>query len=314
MRKVTGLNGADNSAAALAWLLTQRQIERAHLYLIGEPGHPRSIWLTDYDRPLTWGPGTFGVDNVSRSGVSTKIGLDVVSLEVTWSPSNHVFTQSLATTSPYQLAQMGYYDNWPVHIWRLVMPTPGDVSTYGAYEVFGGRVAACRIDPLKIVFSVNSWTEVLQMKVPANVIDNANVLGSYTGAHPPAGFATIPTFNVIQGSTNNVLILDCINFPNTIFNTNIFQRGWLLFDFPSAAHPNETLGGIWSVVGANSNYVNGAGHHYNQVQIYTPLPFPPTPGSDTCFISAPFPIDQAEGTIGYDNYPFPYVPAPESAF
>src|SRR5258707_6259105 len=48
---------------------------------------------------------------------------------------------TLFRSSPYQLSQMGFWDNWPVRVWTAYMPTKGDANTYGASELFGGRVA-----------------------------------------------------------------------------------------------------------------------------------------------------------------------------
>lgn len=317
MRKVWGTNGEDNTAAAFAWLKVNRVIEGLpHLYLIGEIGDPNAIWATDYSRALTWGPGTFPPAVISRGSITTKIGLDVATLDLTYSPANRIITQDTRTTSPLHLAQHGFYDSppWRVRIWRVIMSTPGDCNTFGAYELFGGRIANSAVDRLKVVWKVNSWLDVLNQKVPSNVIENTNVLASYAGAHPPSGFSTIPRFSVAADSDETVLILDCTSSAGHIFDENVFAGGWMMFDFASAGSPNETLGGFWSIVGGNKDFIDGLGYHHNRVQLYTPLIFPPTPGADTCFVSAPFPVDASDPGASADDPIFRNVPAPESAF
>lgn len=56
MRQFIGGDGSDTTAAVTAYLATHKQIYAANLYLIGEPEDPQSIWLTDWESPLVWGP------------------------------------------------------------------------------------------------------------------------------------------------------------------------------------------------------------------------------------------------------------------
>jgi hypothetical protein len=263
--------------------------------------------------------GTFIPSVTQRDKIATKIGLEVASVGFSYSPSNRDFiTNSIQGTSPIKLAYEGYYDLKPLKIWRTFMPTDGDANSLGATPYFGGRISSSVTGRDWIKFTANSFLEVINQKVPANVIENTNPIASYAGAHPPPGFSTIPTFKVVTGSDQQVLILDCINFPGHIFTFDVFKFGWCMFDFPSSGHPNESLGGFFSVVGQNEDYIDGLGYHHNKVSLFAPLPWPPTPDSpsgagDTCFVSAPFPIDSSDGTLGVDNFPFPNVPSPESA-
>src|SRR5581483_1093340 len=170
------------------------------------------------DIPLYWGQvGTFIPGVTQRSQVTVKIGLQVDSVTFSYSPSNRIFTNSVATTSPIQLAYTGYYDLKPVRIWRCFQPTPGDANSLGATPLFGGRVNSCEVGRDWIKFTVNSFLDVLNQKIPANVIENTNPLASYAGAKPPAGFSNIPRFLTINPSTNSVLTLQCLNFPGHIF-------------------------------------------------------------------------------------------------
>ena len=49
--------------------------------------------------------------------------------------------------------------------------------------------------------------------------------------------------------------------------------------------------------------------NYNQILLFKRLPFAPTPGSDTLYISGAAPMNLADGSY----FGFPYVPDPETA-
>jgi Uncharacterized conserved protein (DUF2163) len=306
MRKVTGGNGTDTTAAVAAWLAGGNELRLANLYLIGELEDPNALWLTDWEAPLLWSAwGTFQPAVISRGTVTSKIGLEVSSLDLTWSPKVVPFSQSVSTASPYQLAQIGYYDNRRVRIWTVYMPTPGDANTYGASELFGGRIADSTVERGAIKFVVNSFLDVVNQYVPTNVIELTNTLAAYTAATPPKGFSQIPQFNVITGDSPTQVVGDC-TFPSQhhIFGTNDFQHGYLVFN----SAPGATLGGMWAAVQQNIK-ITIRHVDYNQFILYTPLPWAPTPGLDTFYVSRAAPIDQQDGSY----YGFPYVPDPSLA-
>lgn len=247
--------------------------------------------------------GTLTSFNVSLSGVSgdkprQDVTVNVDSLQATT-------IKSIGTSTVYQLAQVGYYDNWRVRAWTVYMPTPGDANTYGASELFGGRVADTTIERGDIKFKVSNFLDVVNQKVPTNIIELLNTAAAYAGATPPPGFSHIPQFNVVTGNSTTVVEGDCTNIgPHQIFTTNVFQHGFLVFN----GGAGSTLGGIWSAIQQNVQVTIG-GIHYNQFILYAPLPWPPTPGVDTFYVSGASPINKADGSyVG-----FPYIPSPESA-
>jgi hypothetical protein len=317
MKNVTAGNGADTTAAVLTWLGSNNMLRLANLYLIGEANDPAALWLTDYEAPLVWPcwssakqstggtPNAFDPAMITRGSITSQVGLDVESLQLTWSPAPTALTQSVATASPYQLAQMGYYDNWPVRVWTVYMPTPGDANTFGCSELFGGRIADTTCERGKLTFSVNSFLDVVNQYVPTNVIELLNTVAAYAGATPPANNGgVIPQFAVVGGDSTTQVNGSCTNSPGNIFNTNIFQHGYLVF----MDGPGATLAGVWSAIQQNIK-VNINGTYVNQFLLYSALPWPPTPGADTFYVSAASPINQADG----DFYGFPYVPNPETA-
>lgn len=306
MRTVIAGNGTDSTAAVLAWLAANNELALANLILIGEPEDPNAIWLTDWESPLSWPiVGTFQAAVISRSAVATSIGFKVGAVTLKWSPLLETFTSNTQTASPYQLARQGFYDNWRVWIWTAYMPTPGDANTYGASALFGGRIGNVTVQRGEIQFSVTSFLDVVNQQVPTNVIEVTNTLAAYTGATPPAGTSEIPQFNCIIGSTQTKLYLqETSPTADHIFADNVLRGGFVAFN----AGGSQTLGGIYGVIYANTR-VTISSVDYNEIVLYAPLPWAPTPGTDTAFISGSAPLDPADGQ--YQG--FRRVPSPNSS-
>jgi hypothetical protein len=311
MRQVINGLGLDSTAATAAWLSAGKNITLGNLILIGEPEHPQALWLTDFETPLLWPCwGTFYPAVIKRGSVTSAIGLQVQSLSLTWTPPNSAYTQTVSNANPYQLAKLGFYDNWLVRVWTVYMPTPGDAATFGASELFGGRIADSTVARGSIVFTVNSFLDVVNEQVPTNVIELTNTVAAYTAATPPKGFSNIPQFAVIQGSSNTQVIGDqTFPVPHSILNTNVARQGFLAFN----TGPGNTLGGFWSAIAQNTEINTltpiGGRTTFNQFLLNSPLPWPPTPGVDTFYVSGAAPIDQSDG----DYFGFPYVPDPATA-
>jgi Uncharacterized conserved protein (DUF2163) len=308
MRTVIGGDGSDTTAAVAAWLSSNRQIALANLILIGEPEDPLAQWLTDYESPLNWPLwGTFQPAVIKRGRITTKIGLEVESLDLTWSPPVTAPTQNISTANPFQLAQAGVFDNMRVRIWTCYMPTPGDANTFGASELFGGQIGDCSIKNAQLAITVNSWLAVVNQQVPTNVIELTNTQAAYNGAVPPKNYSSVPFFTVVAGSSPSVIVADCTSDAHHIFGNNSFQHGYMVFLSGAGA----TLAGLWASVQQNTKITvpggyGGAHSDYNQFVLYTPLPWTPTPGVDKFYVSGASPVDQSDG----DYYGFPYVPDP----
>lgn len=307
MKQILNGAGVDTTATVLLWLKAHKTIWLANLYLVGESDDPLALWLTDWESPLCWPLwGTFKSTTIKRGSVSSKIGLEVENLDLSWSPRNQALTASLATASPYQLARLGWFDNKRVRVWRCYMPTPGDADTFGAMELFGGFIGESKPQPGLIEFTANSYLYVLNQKVPSGLIEVTNTLASYTGGTPPSGYSVMPEFAVYAGSSETVLIADQTSpSAGAIPGDNSLNDGYVVFNGGAGA----TLQGCYSVIGKNSTYKDGSGNNHAQIQLYSPLPWAPTPGVDTFYVSGQSPINQSDG----DYYGFPYVPAPETA-
>ncbi|HKT10714.1 MAG TPA: DUF2163 domain-containing protein [Terriglobia bacterium] len=301
MRQTYSGTGANTTSTVAAALLQGNEFLMADLILIGSPEDPLAIWLTNWEAPLLWSLwGTFHPAVISRGQVATKTGLEVVTLDLTWSPSNITVTNNVSTTTPYQLARIGYYDNWPVRLWTCYMPTPGDANTYGACELFGGRISECTVERGAIHFTVNSFLDVVNQYVPANTIELLNTVASWRGASPPAGLSVVPYFTAHAGSSDIQVYGDCTSpTPGQIFNQNALRGGYIVFR-------GGSLNGVWSSILSNQHPIVG-GVEVNDFVLYQPLPWPPSAG-DVFYATSTSPINQADG----DYYGFPYVPNPET--
>lgn len=307
MRTFIDGNGNDSTSTVETALATANKLTTADLYLIGESDDPNAVWLTNYSGDLSWPVwGTFKKTAINRSKVTSQVGLQVDSMEVTWSPPLTAFGSSIASANPYQRAQLGVYDNWRVRVWSSVMPTPGDANIYGACERFGGWVNDTEIGRGYIKFTVASFLSAINQKVPANVIESSNALASYSGAFPsvPDGETQIPTFAVVAPSNTNVILGQCTGpNPGSIYGTNRFLRGFLYFT-------SGSLKGFWSPIVANQSYNAGGGIHYNQFQTAAQFPWAPNPG-DTFYASLQPALDFAGAqAAGEDFFGFPFVPTP----
>jgi hypothetical protein len=291
MRQVLSGAGVDTTSAVAAYLVAGNQLRLAELYLIGDYDDPQAIRLTNWESPLNypiW--GIFLPSVVSRGTFESKIGLEVTDLQVTWTPVLTPPTVSIATANPYQLAQMGYYDNRILRCWVTVMPTPGDANTYGAYIAFGGRIGKTVVERGKITFTVNSFLDVVNEMVPTNVIELTNTGAGFVGATPPAGCVTIPQFNVIAGSVAGLIIGDQVS-PNAhgIFANNQLVGGFLVFN----GGAGSTLARQYARIAANFGLVV-AGTLYNEFILYGALPWGPTAGTDTFYVSGPAKVNTGE--------------------
>jgi hypothetical protein len=298
MRQVISGAGVDTTTAVLAYLAAGNRFFFADLFLIGDYDDPQAVRLTNWEGPLAWPVwGTFLTTSIKRGAIESKIGLEVSDLEITWSPKPTPPMQSLATANFYQLAQLGFFDNKKFRCWITVMPTPGDANTYGAAVMFGGRIGKCEIDRGQIKFTVNSFLDVVNMMVPTNIIELTDTRAAYAGATPPPGFSLIPQFNAHAGSTESVIIADEIS-PNAhqIFSKGFLAGSFLVFNGGAGATLQRQLARI-----ANNVKVTILGVNYNQITLYDALPWAPAPGTDTFYISAPFPVNNGSLTLAAIN-------------
>lgn len=307
MRKVIGGNGADNTLATQAWLAGTSEPCLRDLVILGPPENPKSLWMTNHEGPVLYTPyGEFAPAVFTRDGVKASVGLDPQSLALTWSPgaaAQASATANTLTASPYQLAAQHFYDNWPILILRAFMPVPGDADTLGCAEWFGGRVQNCAVSRNSIRFNLKSFLDVVSQKVPSTVVEVTNTLASTVAVTLPPGDTSVPIFQCIAPSSENFLVADCLS-PSSgkIYSGDLFAGGYAVFLSGSGA----TLAGAWSAIGQNGAYTDGAGNKHSNFTLYDPLPWPPTPGVDSFYVSKTAPINLGDEEF----YGFPYCPDP----
>jgi hypothetical protein len=275
-----------------------------YIIMIGDPSNPLYL-LTNHEAPVIYSPwGTFQPSTAKLSGVKAAVGLEVQKATLTWTPGNLQSGVTVKTANPLQLARIHYFDNLPVRVWKCFMPTPGGIL--GACEWFGGRIADSTIGRNQIQFSVNSFLDVVTQKLPPNVIESTSTLAGFTAATRPAGDATQPTFATFTGSSTTVIYGDTLS-PSSghIYGVGTFDGGYMVF----LNGPGATLGGVWSAIGSSLEFDDGNGNHHNQFNIYTPLPWAPTPTVDTFYVSTTAPINLNDGTY----FGFGFVPQPTQA-
>lgn len=307
MKQCYSGTGANTTANVLSYLNGTPKPLIRNLFIIGPPESPYALFLTDHEAPLSYAlypQQNFSPAVVKRGDIPCKIGLDSDSVSLTWSPGPATYSNVVGSANPRTLAQQGFYDNWPVLMLAGFMPTPGDVNTLGCTVLFKGIIAETTVDRKEIAWTVNSLMVLLDQQVPTNVIEATNSLANYLAASPIPGYGSVPTMDTFAGSTPNVLLAKVHGDSGVFFGTNSTQAGWVIF-IPG---PGATLPGLWSAIAANSSPTIG-GVRYNEFQLYSPLPWSPTPyvsgSGDQFIVSAPVP------TTG--GYSFLYVPAPEQA-
>jgi hypothetical protein len=305
-------NNTDSTASTIAFLTSAagQNFREALLILIGEYEDPDALFLTDWESPLLWRPwGKFFPGAITKDKMTSQIGFEVESFNLKWSPPQGSFTNNIQTTSPYQRARLGVYDNRRVRVWRTVMPTPGDADTYGACAHFGGWVSSTKVLRDSIEFDIASYLNALSAKVPPNVIENTNALAGFVSGAPVLadGETSVPTFTVQQDSSALVILGDCIQpTAHKIYSNQKFLNGYLVF-------MTGSLKGRYSGIGANTNFNAGGGVHYNQFQVYSQFPWDPAPG-DTFYVTIQPPVTNQDATGGiYQDYSFPFLPDPEAS-
>jgi hypothetical protein len=310
MRAFVGGNNLDTTAAVKSYLSDAKQVYLADLVLIGEVEDPLAEFLTNWESALSWPNwGTFNPAVITRGKITSQVGLQVDSLDFSWSPPLTAFGTTLATANAYQKGQTGFYDNRTFRMWRTIMPTPGDANTYGACQLFGGRIATTTVTRGNITFTVNSFLDVINQQVPPNVIELTNTLANFAGNTPVVSDneTIIAQFTVVDpSSTTDILAVCTAPNPGKIYGINKFQYGFLVFN------QGSSLAGYWSPVSASQDYHTRFGVHYNEFFVYQGFPWAPEPG-DSFYVSTQPPINLQDAAAGFAYFGFPYVPQPESA-
>jgi hypothetical protein len=195
-----------------------------------------------------------------------------------------------------QAFERGLWDNGTLRLWRAIMPEPGDCNTFGACELFAGRIAELSMTRLGVKIQANCPVELLDQQIPSNLIQPGNPAAEYGQGEAPAGVASVPTFAVENGSTAAVIVASCTGLTaGQLFAPGTFDFGYVRFTGGAAK-------GQLATVRRSDQYT---GH--NRFVLYEPLPIAPAAG-DTFEARVPAVRNQSAGS--YQG--FPYLPAPEA--
>ena len=286
MRSFISGSGTDVTSQVIAYLAAHRQLLCADLLQLqtavqGE-SWSQNLLFTMYDRPLTWAQkGTFIPGRFSRGEIPSQIGLDTVSMNLDWYLRDldvFVTAPGGVTITQLQAFERGLWDNGLVSVYRTVMPAVGDADTYGAVQLFGGRIAeVTKLTRTGVTLKINSLLELLDQYIPTNLIEATNIQCQYGTGMPPGSLSALPVFTVASGSTTGTLLATCAS-PNSgqVFASDTFDFGYLQFNSGSS------LGKIFRSV-----WMSKAASGQNVFYLYDALPWLPAVGEQfTAYVPA----------------------------
>ena len=301
MRSFINGSGTDVTSAVISYLAAHRQLLCADLIQLqtavqGE-AWSQNILMTLFDRPLTWSHvGTFVPGRFSRGEIESSVGLDTESMDLDWHlRDSDVFYNPPADVAITQLQafERGLWDNGLVNVFRTVMPTVGDANTYGAMQVFGGRIGeVSKLTRTGVTLKVNSLLELLDQYIPTNLIEATNIQCQYGIGQPPAGLSVLPVFTVAAGSTPGLLLGNCVS-PNSgqLFAADTFDFGYIQFN------SGTSLGKIFRSV-----WFSEPQSGLNAFYFYDPLPWLPAVGEH---FTAYVPAARASTTLISEQHTIP---------
>lgn len=249
---------------------------------------------TTWDTMLVVSGNTFltGPPNIARTAVEEKIGMDVATLELNITAS--ITDLLIGTTVPIlQSIALGFFDGASFRIDRLFMDSGGNqIGTVIRFSGFVGPADEIGISHAKI--TVNSGTQLLQMQLPAAIMQ-PNCVWTLFDTGCGLSKASFLEANAVQsGSTQNKLI------SLSAKATGYYDNGQIIF-----------------TSGANNGLTKAVKSFTSQQFTFnSPLPFIVNAG-DT-FNAFPG-CDKTQSTCttkfaDLANFGgFPYVPVPETA-
>jgi hypothetical protein len=270
MRAFTSGSGSNTTNTVQSYLAAHRQLLVADLFelktLVQGAPWSQDLLLTTFATPLTWNQkGTFVPARLKRGAVDSKIGFDASALDLEWSlrPTD-MFYGSCSMLAAF-LA--GLWDNGVVTLYRAIMPALGDCNTLGACVMFTGRIADVTASRLGVQMKINCPLELLDQKMPPNLIEPGNPAAQYMSGVAPAGMGSVPVFSAGGSSTTQIVVAEC-TAPNVaqLFQNDTFDFGYI--EFTSGACQGMRASVQFSEVKDGLNWF----------YLYNPLPWPPNAG------------------------------------
>lgn len=228
-----------------------------------------------------------------NSEISWKVGLEVDTLQLVVIPKDG----QIGGVDFGIACRVGYFDFADVLVERAFMPTYGDVSA-GTLIIFNGLMG--EIDPAgrsSINFTINSYTDLLNISMPRNKYQSPCTNTLYDNACA-LNRATFAVNSAVAAGSSQTSINAVLAAP-----TGYFDRGSVVF---TSGDNNGVSRGI-------KTYTNGSPSSFSLIP---PLPFAVAiadtftvyPGCDKTMTTCQQKFDNLENFRGY-----PFIPVPETA-
>jgi hypothetical protein len=269
--------------------------------------------FTDASSPLTYAGNVYAPAVIKNDGFKSKIGLDVDSLQLSWSfRGDEAMVTDPDTSATILTMLQGFQQGLWAGVWvkwrRVYMPAFGDCDSLGAVSMFRGRIAPVEVDRLTAKITVNSVTEMFNRQVPQQLIEANNRSGQVGPGLPPdlnADPSHWTHFECVSGhggTVQKIVAQQTAPTPDQVYAPGTFDLGYLLFQaspldfFVAQVQHYEVIGG------------------FNVFYLFKPLYVDPH-GYPLSFIAfIPIPKDQdVSGAGGVELPGFPHVPLPEQA-
>jgi len=218
-------------AGLQAWLAANNVTHRADLFTLtlvdGTTVYRWTTWPSDLvvsaQTYLSAGAGTAPM--VKRGPYSCRGGLAIDTLDLEINGNGY----TIGGLSLPLLALRGYFDGARLKVDHLIMPTPGDVTTYGPIaSFFEGRVSGVEPVGPRVRLRLKSELEALNVMLPkfllqpscANVVYDTNcalVKATYTDAATATGGTTTTVTTAtaaVTGKAANYYVLGVVRFTS----------------------------------------------------------------------------------------------------
>jgi Uncharacterized conserved protein (DUF2163) len=269
--------------------------------------------VCDASSPLTYAGDVYAPANLKNDGFKSKIGLDVDSLQLSWTfrgdePMVTDPDTGAIILTMLQGFQQGLWAGVWVKWWRVYMPTFGDCDSLGAVRMFRGRIGPVEVDRLTAKITVNSVTEMFNRQVPQQLIE-ANNRSGQVGPGLPPDLDADPThwtyFECVTGhggTMQKIVAQQTAPTADEVYAPGTFDLGYLLFQ----ASPLDFF-----VAQVQHYEVIGV---FNVFYLFKPLYVDPHAYGLTFIAFIPIPKDQdVSGAGGVELKGFKRVPLPEQA-
>jgi len=248
-------------------------------------------WPTD----LVEGLNTFSSRNpwLKRSSWSVENTMAIPTMDVTLMALNTDFDGG--ANIKLQIHN-GLLDGAAFNLRRAYMTTPGDITTLGSVDLFGGTVGAVNLDGGKAVITVKGKNNLLTQNVPRNVYQTL-CLRSFCDVNCTLNRATFTTSQIVGPSPTRFFIPWNGAAPGN----------WALYKFGTVTFTTGLNSGQKRNIAASST----SGLTLSYPMYYTPL----AGDSYTAFEGCDKSFSRCSSLLNEENFrAYEFVPPPDAAY